>query len=273
VAGSIRSHLAQTAAYLKEAGQYDRAQPIEAVLAPGGWKELRDSEDRSPKPLPVYISPELKTALEQASEEFNWPLDALAEEGYRKVRDGEWLPPKRTRGQGGARAVLTVHVDDLLHRTVHEMLPELTKKAGHQVSHAGIVVSYICEELGVERPGAGKGESLEMRFPTILVQHWTEQAASEGVELQRVVEEGIEGLLDGTWVPERHPYFTTGKRGPRRRSWSESNRQRLWLPIDKALLADLRAKTDELSERLGYLVYPGAVVRAILTDRLGEPVE
>jgi hypothetical protein len=276
VAGSLRSQLAETAAYLKEAGQYDRAQVVEAVIAPGGWKQLRDTEDRLPKTLSVYMSPDLKAALVAASQEFNWPLDALAEEAYRKVAAGEWLPPKTGRGEGGTRAVLPVQVDREVHDQVHAMLPELTQKAGYRISHAGIVVSYMCEELGIERANTAKAESLEMRFPKALIAHWTKRAAELGVELDQVVAEGIHGLLDGAWTPERHPYFTdraSVAASSRSGAWSESERQRFWLPIDRDLLADLRAKTQELSAQLGFLVYPGAVVRAILTDRLGEPAE
>ncbi|MFF9287475.1 hypothetical protein [Streptomyces griseosporeus] len=274
--GSIRSQLAETAAYLKEAGQHERALSVESVLAPGGWKQLRDSEARLPKTLNVYMSPDLKAALVAASQEFGWPLDALAEEAYRKVRDGEWLPPKTGRGEGGARAVLPVQVDREVHDQVHGMLPELTSKAGYRVSHAGIVVSYMCEELGIERPNTAKAESLEMRFPKALVAHWKRQAAAEGVELEQVVADGIHRLLDGEWTPQRHPYFADRASvagSSRAGGWSESERQRFWLPVDRELLADLRAKTEELSGQLGYLVYPGAVVRAILTDRLGEPAE
>jgi hypothetical protein len=276
VPGSLRPQLTETAAYLKEAGQYDMAQAVEAVIAPGGWKQLRDSEGRLPKTLSVYMSPDLKAALVAASEEFHWPLDALAEEAYRKVRDGEWLPPKTGRGEGGTRAVLPVQVDREVHDQVHAMLPELTQQAGYRVSHAGIVVSYMCEELGIERPNTAKAESLEMRFPKALVAHWTKQAAKEGVELEAVVADGIRGLLDGAWTPQRHPYFADRSSvagSPRKGGWSESERQRFWLPIDRDLLADLRAKAEELSGELGFLVYPGAVVRAILTDRLGEPAE
>lgn len=272
--GSRRSQLAELAAYLKEAGQYDRAQVVEATLAPGGWKELRDTENRAPKTLPVYMSPTLKKALQEASQEFNWPLDALADEAYQKVRDGEWLPPKRLRGEGGARAVLTVDVDQALYDQVNGMLGELKAKAGYQVSHAGIIQAYLADELGIERPGSAKAESLEMRFPKSLVAHWRQAATAQGLELEAVAAEGVRELVEGdAAAPGRHPYFTVDKRGPRTGSWSESERQRLWLPMDANLLADLRSVAEALSEEHGYLVYPGAIIRAILTDRLGEPTE
>ncbi|MFR9794196.1 hypothetical protein ACL07V_37175 [Streptomyces sp. MB22_4] len=273
MADSTRSHLAETAAYLKAHGQHDKAQSVEAVLAPGGWKQLRDTEGRAPKTLPVYMNRALKDALLEAGKEFGWALDSLAEEAYQKVRDGEWMPPKGGRGEGGTRAVLSVQVDQALFGQVDAMLPELTKKAGYRVSHAGIVQAYLCDELGVERPGT-KGASPEMRFPKSLVQHWKQAAAAEGVTLEAVAEEGIRALLQGeTPVPGRNPYLSGEKRGPRTRSWSESERQRLWLPLDKDLLTDLRAVAADLSKKNGYLVHPGAIIRAILTDRLGEPAE
>ena len=273
MADSLRSHLAETAAYLKAEGQHDRASSVEAVLAPGGWKQLRDTEDRAPKTLPVYMPKALKEALQEASREFGWALDSLAEEAYQRVRDGEWLPPKVGRGEGGTRAVLPVQIDQELFDQVQAMLDGLTKKAGYRISHAGIVQAYLCDELGIERPGT-KGKSPEMRFPKSLVQHWKQAAAEQGVELEAVAEEGVRALVRGeAAVPGRNPYFTAEKRGPRTRSWSESERQRFWLPIDEELLTDLRSVAAALSEKNGYLVHPGAIIRAILTDRLGEPAE
>lgn len=276
VAGSIRARLASATAKLKEAGAYDEAAAIESVTGPRGYLLLRRTEEGTTSPLSLTVPASLKQALLSAAEEFDLVLDALAEEAYRKVLDGSFVPPesgKARRGAAAPKAVLQVQVDVELRSRVQALLPELGKSAGYRVTEASIVLTHVCEELGIERPNTAKAESLEMRFPKPLVGHWRERAEAAGVSLERIVEERIPSLLDGSWVPERSSYMTTSERGPRSGSWSESGRQRLWLPIDKVLLSGLRGKAEDLSESTGELVYPGAIVRAILTDRLGEPAE
>ncbi|MFF0009552.1 hypothetical protein ACFYQT_39860 [Streptomyces tibetensis] len=274
MAGSIRNRLATAASELKKAGRYDSAAAVEAVIAPRGYLLLKKDEERaSASTLTITITEDLKKALVDAGEEFGVVFSGLAEEAYRKVRDEGWIPAKPVRGPGGPKAVLNVSVDDSLRQDVRAMLPGLSEAEGYRVAEANIVLTHICEELGIERPNTGPRESLEMRFPKALVQHWTAAAEEQGRSLQDVVEDGISDLLNGSWSPERHPYFTTEKRGRRVRSWSEKDRQRLWLPVDERLLAELRAKAQEMTGQLGYLVYPGSIVRAILTERLGEPAE
>jgi predicted HicB family RNase H-like nuclease len=273
MAGSIRARAASAVAKLKQHGEHDEAAAIESLLAPRGYLLLKRTEEGETSPLSLTVTADLKKALTDAAEEFDVVLDSLAEEAYRLVLAGQWLPPEAGRSKGGQKAVLQVSVDSRLRQEVQAKLSGLSQEAGYRVAESNIVLSHICEELGVERPGSVKAESLEMRFPKSLVQHWERQAEACGQSLQEIVEGRIPALVDGSWVPERNAYLTSSKRGPREKSWSESERQRLWLPVDKDLLADLRAKADELSAELGYLVYPGAVVRAILTDRLGEPAE
>jgi predicted HicB family RNase H-like nuclease len=271
VAGSIRARAASAVAKLKAHGEHDEAAAIESLLAPRGYLLLKRTEEGETSPLSLTITEDLKRALNAAAEEFDVVLDSLAEEAYRLVLAGDWLPKQVGRSKGGTKAVLQVAVDTRLRDQVQAALPAFTKTAGYRITESSIVLGHICEELGIERPGA-RG-SLEMRFPKSLVKHWERQAKAGKVSLQEIVEDAIPALLNGSWVPERSAYMTAEKRGPREKSWSESERQRLWLPIGEDLLAGLRDKAEELTAESGYLVHPGAVVRAILTDRLGEPAE
>ncbi|CAL9668945.1 hypothetical protein SUDANB145_07311 (plasmid) [Streptomyces sp. enrichment culture] len=277
MAGSIRARLASAVSTLKEAGAYDEAAAVEAVTASRGWLLLKNSEAQraSTSTLTLTVTSVLKKALVNAGEEFGAVFSGLAEEAYRLVLDGEWVPAKPVRtpyGSGGGQAVLNLSLDAGLRQRVQEMLPALSERAGYRVTESNIALSYICDELGVERPNAGDRESLEMRFPVSLIGHWERSAEEQGVSLRQVVEEAIPKLLDGSWVPDRSWYMTTSERGPRTQGfWSEDQRQRLWLPVDKELLSGLRSKAGELTQQSGVLVYPGTVVRAILTDRFGDP--
>jgi predicted HicB family RNase H-like nuclease len=291
VAGSIRERLATAASELRAAAKQDlsadrpdaaekkldAAAAVEAVLAPRGYLLLKEQRAGSAlSPLSLTVDESLKQALVAAAAEFDVVLDGLVEEAYRKVRDGEWIPPERVKsrkGQAGPKKVLQVRVDGALREEVQGMLAELTEQAGYRVLESSIAISYMCEELGVERPGAVATDRLITRIPKQLLEHFNQRASEEGVTLQQVLDAGIRALLDGTWTVERHPYFTEPKRGPHERSWSEADRAKLSVPVNKDLLAGLRDKTQKLSQDLGYAVYPGSVARAILTDRLGEPAE
>ncbi|MFF7795634.1 hypothetical protein [Streptomyces sp. NPDC007991] len=261
MAGSIRPVLAETVTFLKEAGQYEKAAAVEAVTGPRGYLLLQRTEEGDTSPLSLTVQADLAQALRDAAEEFEVVLDALAEEAYRLVLDGEWLPPAMGRSKGGSKATVQLQVDKRLRQDVQAALARLKEEAGYKITESNIALSHICEELGIERSNTAKPDSIDMRFPKSLVGHWKKAAKERGVEVEQVAEDGIRALLDGSWQPG----------SVRRTSWSESGRQRLWLPMDENLLTGLRAKADALSEQLGYLVYPGAIVRAILTDRLGEP--
>lgn len=279
MAGSIRPILSDTVTFLKEAGEHEKAAAVEAVTGPRGYLLLQRTEEGELSPLSLTVNAALGRALRAAAEEFELVLDGVAEEAYQLVLDGEWVPDEPWSHEAGPKSTVQVQVSKRLREQVREALPRLTGEAGFRITESNIALSHLCDELGIERSTVAKVslESLEMRFPKSLVQHWEQAAEAAGVSLAQVVEERIPDLVAGTWTPERNPYLADRasvlKTAEARRGWSEWDRQRLWLPINKDLLASLRTRAQELSEELGYLVYPGAVVRAILTDRFGESAE
>lgn len=271
VAGSIRDRLTSAAAVLRESEHFDEASAVESVLAPRGYLLLQRTEQRgTASPLTITINEDLKQALTAAGEEFGVVFSGLADEAYQKVRAG-WIPPRplQKRGPGVKRAVLNVTVDSVLRSEVREMLPALRERAGYKVAEGNLVLSYICEELGVERPGTPFGERLAIRVPRVLLDHWKEQAGAQGTTVQQVAEEGIRDLLDGSWDPSVLNDRSRPRSGPG--PWSDTDRQSFFMSNDPELFAALRAKAEELSGEFGFLVYPGALVRAILTERLGQP--
>lgn len=280
MAGSIRPRLSSAIAILKKAGAYDEAAAVEAVTGPRGYLLLRRTETGTTDPLSITVTDLLKQAINETAEGWDLVLDGVAEEAYRKVRDEGWIPAEVGRagrrassGRASTKAVLQVNVDSQLRRDVQEMLPGLSERAGYRVTEANIVLTHVCEELGIERPNTAAAEKVTTKLPTALRDHFLHESERLGLDLREVVEDGIAGLLNGSWTPERHPYFTTETRGPRERSWSESDRANLKVQVGRKPLAELRGHLDGLSERLGFLVTPGSVIRLILTDRFGEPAE
>jgi hypothetical protein len=299
VAGSIRDRLTSAVVQLKNAAKQDleaaehaavggddqsaqrlesqaeekrdAALAVEAVLSPHGYLLLRRDTREEASPLAITTNEDLRQTLKDTAEEFGVVLSSLAEEAYLKVRDG-WVPPRPllNRGTGSKRAVLNVRVDSALRSEVREMLPAVSERAGFKVAEGNLVLSYICEELGVERPGTPFGERMPIRVPRVLLEHWKKQAGAQGTTVQQVAEEGIRDLLDGSWDPSVLNERTRGARSGSGQ-WSEADRQSFFMSNDPELFAALRAKAEELSKEFGFLVYPGVLVRALLTERLGQP--
>lgn len=271
--GSIRDRLKTAAAFLREAEQYDSAAAVEAVLAPRGYRLLEEKRGGA-SPLTLSMTEYLKQALVAAGAEFDVVFSGLAEEAYTAVVERGWVPPKAPRvrrGTGGSRAVLNVSIDAELRKRVQAMLPALSKKAGYEVLESNIALTYICDELGVQRPDTA-GSAVNTRVPKSLLAHFEAQAAARGTTLPELVQAGVADLVSGAWqMPARRPYAGDSRKAGRR--WSESDRAWLNVPLDPDTMSDLSAMCESLSQEYERMVYPGAVLRAILTDRLGEPAE
>ncbi|MGW4270771.1 hypothetical protein ACWEGQ_00035 [Streptomyces seoulensis] len=285
MAGSIRPRAASAVAKLKQYGDHDEAAAIESLLGPRGYLLLKRTEEGSTEALSITITTLLKQAITETAESWDLVLDSLAEEAYRKVRDERWVPPEAGRavaGSGGVKAVLQVNVNSDLRSDVQGMLAGLKDEVGYRVTEANIVLTHVCEELGIERPNTAVEERLSTRVPLALREHFTSEAERLGLDLQQVTEEGIRSLLAGDWsarqigslwgdVSSRERAADGTWLSQAGRSWSASEKTNLRVRVDKRLLSELRGRLDDLSERHGRLVTPGGVLRAILTERLGEP--
>lgn len=266
VPASLPDDLKAAAAYLKKSGKPSYAHSVESLLEPDGWKALRDSmEQGATSPLSITLDSELQAAIKDAAEEFGAPLRALAEAGYRKVLAGEWLPEKVNRRKWSAnssKSVLQIRVDAGLRRQVQAQLPHLSAEAGYRITEGGIVIGWICEELGVDR---GAGASMTLIMPLPLRNHFM-QARDSGVSLDQIVSERVRQMMDGTWKMPRPVKAPKG-------TWDDGKWGKLSVHIEDSLRDALHEMAPRLSEELGIRVYPGMIVRTILTDRLGSPAE
>ncbi|WP_030188221.1 hypothetical protein [Streptomyces violaceorubidus] len=264
MSGSTRDLLNAAAGQLKKDGHHDYASAVESVLAPDGWKHLRDTSGQGvATPLSVTMDSELKSAIEDALSEFGWSKRALAEQAYEKVLAGEWLPEKvgrrRTRGK---KAVWQVDVDASLRRRVQAELGRLTEEAGYRISEGGIIVAWVCEELGVDR---GTGSAMVLQMPVQLRDHFA-AARDRGVDLDALVDGRVRALVDGSWELPRPSKAPKG-------TWASDDWGKLSLRIDNSLRDALHEMAPRLSDELGIRVYPGTIVRQILTLELGQPAE
>lgn len=261
---SPRERAARGVAKLKKYGDHDEAAAIEAFLARGGWVQLRDSEERTGLSHISYTVPEqLKLALQEASKEFGWPLPAVAEAGYRAVLETGWRPPaigRRKTPNSGKRTTINFEISAELRQRVQQELPRLTEETGYRVSESSIALSWMCEELGVDQ---GVGSAMTLVLPAPVAAHFRAAAAS-GVSLEDVVDGRVGELVAGTWELPRPKRAPKGSR-------EDVSLEKLSVRVDHETREALHEMAPELSRELGVRVHPGTIVRAILTDRLGEP--
>ncbi|MFG2970887.1 hypothetical protein ACGFZS_47225 [Streptomyces sp. NPDC048288] len=249
---------------LKKYGHHDEAAANEAVLARGGWRGLQKSEERTGLSHISYTVPEsLKLALQEASKEFGMPLPGLTEEGYRAVLETDWRPPRvgrRKTVNSGKKTTINFEMSaDLRHR-VQQQLERLTEEVGYRVSESSIAISWMCEELGVDQ---GLESAMGLVLPKPLRDHF-QAARMSGVSLEAVVAERVGELVAGTWELPRPSRAPKGTR-------EDVPLEKLSVQVAETDRVALHEMAPVLSERLGVRVFPGTIVRAILTDRLGEP--
>lgn len=262
------------------AGLRDTAAGIDAILAPRGWTQLRDSDEAATlAQLSLTITKALRDALKSAEAEFAAPLGPLADEGFRAALNG-WLPPEtlkrraRTAQEAASkateRAVLQIEVNAALRKRVLDELPSLSERAGYRVSLSSIAISWIADQLGVDRPTADNVGSLGLVMPRPLLEHVLAAAEAAGTTVDKVLQDGARDLLNGTRVPQisERPRTASG-------TWTAApapvERGRLTVVLDKELLEGIRVRAAELNEQASRPVHPGTIAIAILKDRLGEP--
>lgn len=266
VASSVRPLLAETVAFLKEHGKYEHAAAVETVNAPRGYLLLQRTETSSPRPLSLTTTKSVRDQLRQAEKDFEQVLDSLADKAYRLVLDGTWMPPEmkkpRRHHAGEETAVFQLKVDSALWDRVQQELPRLTEAAGYKVTHSSIILSYLCDELGVYR---GVGRSVPLVLPVELRDHFV-AAREAGADLDALVNERVRELAAGSWSMPRPSKAQKG-------TWASEKQAKIYILLDPDVQDAVQVLAPELSEQHGLYITPGTIVRAALTDRLGEPTE
>jgi hypothetical protein len=264
---------------------------VDAMLAPRGWVILRDSDEAAVlAQLSLTITRALREALKSAEAEFWTPLGALADQGLQAALDG-WLPPKtlvrrsRTAQEAATkaheRAVLQIEVNAALRRQVLGQLEQMTERAGYRVSLSSIAISWIADQLGVDRPTADNLDQLSMMLHKSMRDHVVSAAAVQGTTVDQVLEDGVREFLDGSRVPQLPGWNVPDERPREGGMWQSKSggpavpkeRGRLTVHMDEDLLDGLRRRSQEINEESSVPVYPGTIGLAILKDRLGEPAE
>lgn len=78
-------------------------------------------------------------------------LNQLAEDGFRAVLAGEWVPPN---GPPSNEVRLNVRIDKAVYDEMRTRLPAVTAETGYPVSMTSVVTEWLKRQLG--EPGAGE---------------------------------------------------------------------------------------------------------------------
>lgn len=77
-------------------------------------------------------------------------LNRLAEDGFRAVLAGEWIPPNAPPSRD---ARLNVRVETAVHEELRKRLPVVTAQAGYPVSMTSVVTEWLKKQLGEPETG------------------------------------------------------------------------------------------------------------------------
>lgn len=151
-----RDRLKNAATVLRADGHEEEARDVEAVLAPGAWNWLRESESTKDdlSPLPLTLDRRLKDALARAAEDKGAVPSVVVVEGYEAFLSGDFIPPQttRTRSVGYSKTTMTVTVPKDLRDQVTRMIPRVQEEAGYRITLSSIALEWLLDQLGVERP-------------------------------------------------------------------------------------------------------------------------
>lgn len=152
-----RERLKNAATVLRADGHDEEARDVEAVLAPGAWSWLRETESTKDglSPLALTLDRRLKNALAAAAEDMGAVPSTVVVEGYRAFLAGEFVPPRivAVRGKGTYdKTTMTVTVPKELRAQVSAMIPQVVDEVGYRVTLSSIALEWLLDQLGVERP-------------------------------------------------------------------------------------------------------------------------
>lgn len=268
-APSLREQLAEAPAYLMPEAPDYIGEAIRAVLAPGGWEQLKGTDPilEGSKNLalniPVSLRDQIKAA--HAADESKMSLTAKVNEGFVAYLEGRFEPlprPVRRAATQEARVNLNVTASAVLQRQVKDLVQQTvddTRKGAAWVAVEWLMFQY---GLGVYaspgRPVLAKGAQRNFQMPSRIRDMIRELSAASGDRVDDIINEGYQVFLDGSFDPQ--PV-----------TWPEADRDDMgWLKVHP---------NDELFERvqqackgrpgLGALYGPSRVAIDYVLDQLG----
>lgn len=214
----IRDQLSEVSAFVTQAGRADLAPAVDAVLAPGGWEILRDTDtavegikENLAFSLPESVRDEINAAL--AADPNAKSLTAKVTEGLRQYLAGEFTLIQRDASRPATREKWV----NMNARVYKQLRQQVAEKVRQEVSdrRAGVgrvAAEYLmfCYRVGLYAPGQAdrgqeslpRGAQRNLPMPRRLRDLVSEGAAGSGDRVSDVVNEGFRKFLDGRFDPE-----------------------------------------------------------------------
>lgn len=146
---ALREELAAASARLRDVGSPQLASAVDAILAPGAWGLLRNSDptsDSGPRNFPIATTHAEKNQIKASAAAAGDPLVDRVNEGLRLFLSGEFLPEKpirAARGTAAAPAVLNVRADEHLRDRAATECERLAGVLGWRPSVSGVAKAYL----------------------------------------------------------------------------------------------------------------------------------
>jgi len=219
---SLREHLAQVPAWLKPEAPAHIAQAVSAVLAPGGWEQLRATDparEEGSKNLAMNLPLSIRDAIKAAHEEQaaaakkagrdEVSLTAKVNEGLVAFLEGRFVPvqrPLRKAAQPEARRNLNVTASALLQRQAAEKAQQIASDPRRGA--AWVASEWLMHEYGLGpyaqdlRPVLEKGGQRNFQMPTRIRDLVRSLSAASGDSADDIINEGYQAFLDGRFDPQ-----------------------------------------------------------------------
>jgi hypothetical protein len=165
----IRARLTVAADRLRDGGDKDLAEAVDAVLAPRGWELLKKPASRAnTEPnMALFMNKAIKTALEakaraEAAEEAERTggkpkaaatvLAAVVNQGFEAFLAGEFVPAKPVRSVRGTsveKSNLNIGPSKALRDQVEKLCPALSAELGWEVTPGRVAMAWLYSEYGI----------------------------------------------------------------------------------------------------------------------------
>jgi hypothetical protein len=179
------------------------AQTIQAALAPGGWKELRDTDEIGTETnLAIPLPESIRDQIVAAAEKRKITVTYVVNQGFEKFLAGEFEPRPRVRGRdprttSEKKVNLNVRPKAALHGQVREsgILPIYV--AGDYLMSYFLLGPYAPDYAKPLTPGATRNPMISRAVRDQI----RERAADLGRTVDQDIEEGFRKYLAGEFTP------------------------------------------------------------------------
>ena len=197
----LRTNLKAAATQLRQTKTPALAEAIDTVLAPGGWKALRNTDSvGTGDNLSIRMIREFRDQVVAAARAAGDTVTAGVNEGFALFLAGEFTPRPPAKGPAVAEADkvnLNVRPNAALHGRVREsgLLPQHV--AAEYLMHKYQVGSYAPGYRAPLAPGADRNPSI----PRVVRDLIRDRAAAQGNKVNHDIDEGFTKFLAGEFVP------------------------------------------------------------------------